>query len=198
MLTTADLPSGWEIDPSASSDSGSSDSSSTGTGGAPACVGGDPTADPFKMLHEQSKIQFKKSGSSVTTFNLDLIGEQLARGSSEEASAAYAKIVAVLEPCLGRHAGQGGGSETISLRPLRVPADESSRYVLSLAFEATSAGAPSTGAPSTDGTTSMNLDVALDILIARKGGTLMLLAFAPDTKGDAALTALAEKALAKL
>jgi hypothetical protein len=190
LLTVADLPPGWEVDPNASSDSGS-DSTSSDSGSSKDCINGDPTAAPFKLLSDTAKIQFqKKSRADSAAINFDLVAEQLSRGSSGDVSATYAKTLAALDPCVGTHAAQDGSEMTgaIERRSISTSADESTLYVVRV----------STGAPSTTGALSLNLDFAIDILIARKGNTLMLLGYSPDTKGDAALIALADKALAKL
>jgi hypothetical protein len=191
LLTVADLPPGWEVDLNDSTDSGS-DSTSSDSGSSKDCINGDPTADPFKMLSDTAKIQFQKKGSDSGSASLsfDLVAEQLSRGSSGDVSATYAKIIAALDPCVGTHASPdaSGMTGTIERRSIPTSADESVLYVVRLSTDSTS---------TTQGL-AFNLDFAIDILLARKGDTLLLLAYGPDTKGDAALTALADKALAKL
>ncbi len=195
LLTVADLPPGWEVDPQGSSDSGS-DSTSSDSGSSKDCINGDPTATPFKMLSDTAKIQFKQKDTDTSTLNLNLVAEQLSRGSAGDVAATYAKVLAALDPCIGTHPSTDGSEMTGSIerRSISTSADESVLYVVKV-----STGGPSTAAPSTTAMMSFNLNFAIDILIVLgKGNTLMLLGYAPDAKGDAALTALADKALAKL
>jgi hypothetical protein len=71
---------------------------------------------------------------------------------------------------------------------LEVPVNEGAAYRVTLASSMPSASAP------LDSSTSL----VVDVLFARKGNIVMVLSYGPDTKGGAALAALATKALAKL
>ena len=187
LLTLADLPKGWKKGTDDSSDT-SSDSGSDSSGSTN-CSNGDPTAGPLASLPDKAKVEFDKgvAGASSLT-DLHLFQEQLARGTVAEVSAAYAAIVRGVDRCAGHPFVDSGTSVLLTRKSVPTPADES------VTWQSTTT-APK---PSDSNSASISGTFKSDLLVARKGNTLLLLFYAPDTAGDAELSAFAAKALAKL
>jgi hypothetical protein len=187
LLTLADLPSGWtkgtNDSPDTSSDSGSD------SGGSTNCSTEDPTAAPLASLPDRAKVEFDKgvSGASSLT-DLHLFQEQLARGTVAEVSAAYADLVSGVDRCTGKPFADSGTTVVLRRKTVPTSADESVTWV----------STSTSNEPADSSTTSFSGSLKVDLLVARKGNTLLLLFYSPDTEGDAELSACAAKALAKL
>jgi hypothetical protein len=187
LLTLADLPSGWtkgtNDSPDTSSDSGSD------SGGSTNCSTEDPTAAPLASLPDRAKVEFDKgvSGASSLT-DLHLFQEQLARGTVAEVSAAYADLVSGVDRCAGHPFVDSRTRVLLTRKSVPTSADESVTWM----------STTTVAEPSDSSSVSISGTFKADLLVARKGNTLLLLFYAPDTSGDAELSALAAKALAKL
>jgi hypothetical protein len=187
LLTLADLPSGWTKGTNDSTDT-SSDSGSD-SGGSTSCSTGDPTAAPLASLTDQAKVEFDKgvAGASSLT-DLHLVQEQLARGTVAEVSTAYADLVSGVDRCTAQPFDDSGTTVVLRRKTVPTSADESVTWV----------STATSNDPADSNSASFSGSLKVDLLVARKGNTLLLLFYAPDTDGDAELSALATKALAKL